>query len=337
MHVTSVIVTYGDRFAFLKQVVECCFELGVDNVIIVDNGVSQPSRDNLMELSSWNTRINVVSLGKNTGSAGGFKAGIKKALGYEYTEFIWLLDDDNLPLHKSLSILKSYWHSHETELAKGKVCLLSFREDRKQYLDAVKLKKPDLVLGKKNSFLGLHLADFLSKAFRLFLRKFFRKKSIAKEINEEGEVLVAPYGGMFFHKSLINTIGFPNEDYFVYSDDYEWSYRIPSNGGKILMIPSSEIKDIEMTWRFRKGVKTPFYNYLNNGTDFQVFYSIRNRVNFEKRITTHPILYKLHKLVYFVCLSFFVRRNNIKRFNLIKEAVFDGKTNKLGIKDFEKN
>jgi len=86
MHVTSVIVTYGDRFAFLKQVVECCFELGVDNVIIVDNGVSQPSRDNLMELSSWNTRINVVSLGKNTGSAGGFKAGIKKALGYEYTD-----------------------------------------------------------------------------------------------------------------------------------------------------------------------------------------------------------------------------------------------------------
>ena len=42
--VCSVIVTYGNRFHLLKQVIEACYKEGVDKVIVVDNASEENSR-----------------------------------------------------------------------------------------------------------------------------------------------------------------------------------------------------------------------------------------------------------------------------------------------------
>lgn len=49
MKVCTVIVTYGDRFHYLEQVMNACFEEGVDKIIVVDNASSENSRGKLKE------------------------------------------------------------------------------------------------------------------------------------------------------------------------------------------------------------------------------------------------------------------------------------------------
>jgi len=49
MKVCSVIVTYGDRFHLLKQVIEACYKEGVDKVIVIDNASEENSKKQLKE------------------------------------------------------------------------------------------------------------------------------------------------------------------------------------------------------------------------------------------------------------------------------------------------
>ncbi|MEM4965125.1 MAG: hypothetical protein QXT13_13345 [Pyrobaculum sp.] len=53
------------------------------------------------------------------------------------------------------------------------------------------------------------------------------------------------YGGMFFHKKLIDTIGYLDERFYVYDDDIEWTYRITHKGGAIYLVLSSIVLDID--------------------------------------------------------------------------------------------
>ena len=44
MKICSVIVTYGDRFHLLKQVMDACFKEGIHRVIVVDNDLEENSK-----------------------------------------------------------------------------------------------------------------------------------------------------------------------------------------------------------------------------------------------------------------------------------------------------
>ena len=73
--------------------------------------------------------------------------GLKQAYKDQECDFIWLLDDDNKPDKKALSVLKEYWQGIKD---KQKIfALLSYRKDRDAYKEAVINEKPDLVLGEK--------------------------------------------------------------------------------------------------------------------------------------------------------------------------------------------
>ena len=54
-----------------------------------------------------------------------------------------------------------------------------------------------------------------------------------------------PYGGLFFHRSIIDIIGLPDTNYFLYGDDFDFSYRITKKGGKIFLVTQSVIEDLE--------------------------------------------------------------------------------------------
>ena len=111
-----------------------------------------------------------------------------------------------------------------------------------------------ILLGRVNGFIGFHIFDFHSKIIR-FLKKVSLKKNVNQYMSEIadkctcdknwGTVPVAPYGGLFFHKKLIDIIGYPMEDLFLYQDDFEYTYRITKNGGKIYLILNSTVKDLE--------------------------------------------------------------------------------------------
>ncbi len=327
MKTCAVIVTYGDRFHLLEQVMDACFKEGVDKVIVVDNASEQNSRDKLKKYESKNQkRLKVIYLEENTGSAGGYKRGLEEAYSCEECEFIWLLDDDNQPQKDSLNILKKFWNELDKENKEKKVSLLSYRPDRVQYKEAIMTYNPNLVLGRKNSFLGFHILDLPTKVMRVIKRKMgistFKENSNIKS----GKVAVAPYGGMFFHKNLIDTIGYPREEFFVYADDHEWSYRITKNSGDIFVVLDSVLEDIDTSFGLRgKKNTTLFYNLLNKSENFRLYYSTRNRVIFENEMQSSHTIYKLNSLCFNLIMKFYVNKTNDDKYKTYKKSIIDAK------------
>ncbi len=329
MKTCAVIVTYGDRFHLLEQVMDACYKEGVDKVIVVDNASEQNSRDKLKEYESKNQeRLKVIYLDENTGSAGGYKRGLEEAYSCENCEYIWLLDDDNQPQKDGLKVLKEFWDNLEQENKKEKVSLLSYRPDRVQYKEAIMTYNPNLVLGRKNSFLGFHILDLPIKVIRVIKRKMGMQTFTENPNIKSGKVAVAPYGGMFFHKSLIDTIGYPREEFFVYADDHEWSYRVTKNGGDIYVVLDSVLEDIDTSWNVNK--KETVFSIFSKGNPFRIYYSTRNRVVFEKEnLIINKSLYNLNIKIFKLFLNFSKDKSkqSLETFN---KAIKDGLNNRLG-------
>lgn len=328
MNVSIVTVTYGDRFDFLKHQIRHAFDEGVDQIIIVDNNSEKKSMQRINALKE--SRIKILSLDSNTGSAYGFSHGMKQALKESESDFIWLMDDDNIPLAGALKALKIHWRE-ESPTDPSDLCLLSFREDRSVYLEAIRKNKPDLMMGPKNSFRGFHLTTLIDKVI-----KKIKRKAVPNYFgsNECGKVSVAPYSGMFFHKALLKKIGFPDPQYFVYADDYDFSYRITRAGGVIKLVTDSRLKDLETSWHIASK-KWWESSLLNCDRPAQIYYGLRNGVHFESNYRTNRrAVYYSNMILYLLLiwlLSFF--NKNRSDFRLIIRAVQDGLKQKLGKKD----
>ena len=210
----------------------------------------------------------------NTGSAAGFKAGIKYAHRIICTDFVWLLDDDNLPERSSIS---SLLQEYENLGSDANNAFLSMRSDRNQLKKAI-LEQKSIKL-RPNTFLGFSLSKKLSTKNNI---NNSENNVCIEDVSNYSCVNVdyAPYGGFFFHKSWIPRIGFPNEEYFIYSDDHEYTNRVVRMGGKIWLTPRSLVEDLECSYRYRAGVKN-VYSDLDYPSD-RAFFEIRNKINFEK-------------------------------------------------------
>jgi len=301
----------------------------VSKVIVVDNNSSPESREKLKayEEELGSDKIKVLYLDDNYGSAGGYKRGLEEACNDEECEFIWLLDDDNKPQEGSLKAVIDFWNSLDQEDKNEKVALLSYRRDRTIYKEAIVKNKPDLVLGRKNSFLGFHIIDLPKKVLKFLKRKLGIKTSIENPNIKSGKVSVAPYGGMFFHKNIIDTIGYPNENFYLYADDHDWSYRVTKNGGAIYLLLDSLVDDIDTSWNISKNNSQSGFSIVATGDPFRVYYSIRNRVFFETtNLVGNKIIYFMNMISYLSLITL-ASRKNIK---LILKAIVDGYRGKLG-------
>lgn len=328
MNVFVVTVTYGDRHAFVRKLIDRCIKENVTKIIVVDNGSyleSQKKLDNFVTSSSSTVRI--ISLPENSGSAGGFTKGIKAACEDPECEFIWLLDDDNMPADNSLKALKDFWSTISFPDKEKKIGLLAYRESRHIYKKALTMADPSIVVGRKNNFYGIHLKEIISRAWHSFASRIglTHTSDSIEHLPGSGIVDVAPYGGFFFHKELINTIGYPDEQFFLYYDDHDWSYRITRNGGKIFLVTSSIIEEQERSWNIEK--KHNMFALLRNTTNFRVYYSVRNRIYFiRKYLLTNICVYTIHKYIFIALVVLLVP----KKIFIVMKAINDAEHGRLG-------
>lgn len=301
MHVTAVLVTYGDRSKLVKQVVRSCIAEGIARFVIVDNASSRASRNALEVLARSGPGIEYIRNERNLGSAGGYTQGLKHALADDGTDFIWLLDDDNEPQPGSLAALLDAWRAVDGEKRPDRISLLSLRPDRAVYQRAVAERKPDRALGPRNSFLGFHVQTMP----RALLDRMFRKQGVPGGGDEDpvqGSVSVAPYGGMFFRKDLLDVIGFPNIAYFLYADDHEWTYRITRSGGEIRLVTNSTVLDIDQSWNVSEG-RSNIFSLIAGGSPFRVYYGMRNRMYFEEEaLVSNKFVYAMNRLLFLLIL-----------------------------------
>ncbi|MFN3844087.1 MAG: glycosyltransferase [Rehaibacterium terrae] len=329
MRVCVVTVTYGNRFHLLKQVIDSALQEGVSKVIVVDNNSEPESREKLKayERELGESKLKVIYLDENYGSAGGYKRGLEEAYNDPDCEFIWLLDDDNKPLEGSLKELLNFWNSLEVADKEQKVALLSYRFNQMWFhvlnYRIKKNRQPVELL--KNSFCGFHITDLPTKISFWFT---FSYKS--KNDNKTNYILTipfGPYGGLFLNKKLIDRIGFPNENFYLYADDTEWTYRITKLGGTIYLVFNSKLEDIVLTYG-----NTPYFYNMSKGDSYRVYYSIRNGVYFQiiNGLIENKIIWTINMLVYILAIGLFSKKNLKIIIRAIKDA-FRGKLGKVNL------
>ena len=189
--VIAVIVTYN-RKKLLKESIEAILKQDYKNcdVLIVDNASTDGTKGHIKELLK-NGRVHYMNTGANLGGAGGFNYGIKKA--YELgCDFIWVMDDDCI-VHKD-SLIKLLIANNKLQ---GKYGFLSSK-----------------VLWKDGSICRMNIPK---KKFSKWLKDY--------DTNMQ-KVEMASFVSLFIKAQVVKEVGLPIKDFFIWTDDWEYTRRI---------------------------------------------------------------------------------------------------------------
>ncbi len=323
-----VTVTYGNRFSLLSRVVKRVLQIGVEKIVVVLNGPAPSTCEGLQKLKQcFPQLIDEIFLEQNEGSAKGFAEGIRYAHA-RGAEFIWLLDDDNLPHPECLQSLKyayAYLGNEPTNVLAG------FRPTRKeQRMAACYGSQVTLVY---NSFLGFH-HKYIFKKVRRRLHKRPENDS-CYPVYPLIEIGYAPYGGLLFHRSWIDKIGLPNEALYLYGDDHEFTLRLRKAGAHIYLCAQARIEDLELSWHLKE--ELPWL--APDSEPERLYYTLRNRVWLEKHFALNSVhKYRLNVACYTAfqimigLLKFRNLTNLQRRLRLLFHAFQDGWHGNLGVK-----
>lgn len=334
--ISAVIVTYKNRHGYLSSLLNDLLNIGLYKIIVVDNNSLAESKTVIKQYENSNkNRIHVVYLEKNFGTAIAFTKGMIKAKELE-SEFIWLLDDDLIIQKDTLEELLIVWNTIGVSHKEESVILLSNRILKKIYSEAFIRKDPSLIIGRKNQFRSFHLFHIIERISLRLIKKTLPYEDNKNYTNNDpiyGNLMAACYGGMFFHRKLIDRIGYPDEKFVVYMDDFDYSYRNVQNGGLIYFVPKSIVRDQEESWNQKRSLA--IVQIAKNRNYSSLYYSIRNRVYFEcKYFVDNMFVYFLNLFIYsFLVTLISIINLKIKNVIVYYHAVYDGLMKRMGLND----
>lgn len=319
----AVIVTYGRRAALLRKTLECvtrCPELF--HIIIVDNGSLQAVDVSDIEFSGT---VSVLRSEHNLGSAGGFGMGIAAALQLEGTEFLTILDDDNLVEPTFLTRLV---HAYRSLKGISEIALCALREDRPQY--QYLLKHGSAAEPRANAFLGFHVCD-VPRRFANRLRR--SRKNTSDEVRVRA-IRAGPYGGLFMTIATAKLIGTPRDDFVLYGDDHEYTQRLTGHDISLYLTDLVRVRDAEQSWNISKVPTSPWF--AGNESGWRQYYAARNHVFLERSAHPREWIYRFNRVIFTArlalqclaqCRSPREVRKNLRPFT---KGVSDGFNGELG-------
>jgi GT2 family glycosyltransferase len=317
-------LTYANRWQFLEQVLNrvLAFEQ-VTQVVVVNNA----SLYNIAEHAAGmnDTRITVLNNDENMGSAGGYKQAIDYALKNTDADFIWLLDDDNVPELNVLPDLLSMWD--EVPGDNNQKALFCLRDDRAVHVKIAKGEDPYRYYLVKDNFMGFSLFNILRNRYYKLRDKGKDQRPYKKYV----QMPYVPYGGLLFHRLMVDMIGLPNADFFLYVDDSEYTYRITQNKGAIWLVPSCRIVDVDKSQGIGYQQKT-FHSQLLDQWSFRTYYAVRNRMYFYSRVAIqNNLVFKINKALYLAYLQVIsLFSSKTEQYKKLRSAVNDGLNGRLG-------
>lgn len=320
-----VIVTYGERYMSLTaETLHRALAADATGVTVVDNGLHPAHAAELDAAAARDPRINVIKLGRNTGSAGGFRSGLRDALA-RASDFILMLDDDNWIsgdfIQKSLALHGTYGRL----LGTNELAVLGNRTLDNNHQRLVRGTPPRITFPPPGAFLSFDLVTYMKRVF------FHRSR---RPFTEPVIVPSAPYGGLMVPATVVRRVGLPREDFFLYADDTEWSSRIHDAGVPICFMPDCEVVDADAKWS-REAGKGP-RGILRSPSLIRIYYGTRNQTFLERTMlhTSGPrVRYAINRAIYFTFAYLIVISDpNIRhaQWSQFKTAVSDGDAGRLG-------
>ncbi len=232
----SVIIPNFNGKMFLQPCLESLVNRGkIDKeVIVVDNG----SEDDSVEfVKSHFPEVRVIALDQNRGFAGAVNQGIQQARG----NFVAVLNNDTIVAPDWLEVMCNFLKENpEVGFVASKILSC----DESDVLDSVGH-------GITRSGYTFNIGNGVKNA---------------NQYNNPEEVFGAPAAAAVYRKSMLQDIGGFDEDFFMYLEDVDLSFRARLWGYKAMMVPGAVVRHV--------GAGTSGHQYSKKN----VYYQARNSI-----------------------------------------------------------
>ncbi len=203
----AVVVTYN-RKEKLEKCLECILnQQGViSDIVVVDNASTDGTKEMITDKFSCEG-IYYYNTGSNLGGAGGFEFGVREAVlkGYKY---IWIMDDDTWPEKDTLKEL--------------------FRADKELRGDWGFLSS--VAYWTDGSICRMNIQK----------RNIFKHVSSKEYGMRYAQIKMCSFVSLLVKSEIVKEIGLPIGEYFIWTDDYEFTGRI-SGKYPCYMVPASRV------------------------------------------------------------------------------------------------
>lgn len=205
MKIYTVVVTYN-RFELLKRNIACLRQnKPITQIVVVNNG----STDGTLQWLSEQTDLKVITQ-ENVGGSGGFYTGIDFAY-KDGADWIWCMDDDVFPRADCLEkLLQQINHQHVGILAPRR-----------------------LMEGQ------IFTHDFLSYNLTQPFKSMYKDRISKMQVDQPLEISGTAFEGPFIRREVVEKIGLPNKDLFIFCDDTDYCLRAVLAGFTILYVPDA--------------------------------------------------------------------------------------------------
>ena len=252
--IAAVVVTYN-RKELLKECLNALLNqtYPLDSIIIMNNASTDGTEEMLKKEYLDNPIFDYVNLEENLGGAGGFHYGIKRAYEKGF-DWIWCMDDDGIVEKDALEQLLKY-------------------------------KDVNTVLNS----LVIDIDDKNKLSFGLIDKKSKKTYYTIEEIKNTPSInYINPFNATLLPREIIQKIGFPDKDMFIYGDEREYLRRI--------LFYHFEIKTITKSKIYHPGIlnqrkKTLLGKYIYfNISPWKMYYETRNTLFIYKKYKNKILL-----------------------------------------------
>ncbi|MFO1518587.1 MAG: glycosyltransferase family 2 protein [bacterium] len=290
--ICTILVTFN-REKLLK---ECVLALQKqskkpDCILVVNNSSTDGTLEMLKEFN-----VQILNLNENTGSSGGFHNGIKWAFERKF-DWVWLMDDDGLPVESTLQKLLDAKEN---------------QSDGKIFNSLVRDKEnPSKIAFGYNWKLNLF---YKKEEVKFFENVVDLKKVISDNILDGFPQF---FNSSLIHRDAIKKIGYPIHNLFIRGDEVEYAFRAQKNGFKTYTVfdsifyhPNPTIKKMNfwgLSFQYEPMQSWKHYYAMRNliiidrlyGDKFQIFIRILKIIIKEFLIevkSKEPLRAKFHKI-----------------------------------------